>query len=110
MPAENLLIVEPATSWVNPTCAPNDTNWVSGTAETAPFKAEIKTRYTAKPAPGTVIPTEDGQFTVQFDQPLRDITPGQAAVAYRGDEAVACGIIKGDGGPVGDFKQIRIIE
>ncbi|MFN2146396.1 MAG: tRNA 2-thiouridine(34) synthase MnmA [Anaerolineales bacterium] len=108
--ADNQLIVGTLDQLGSSELSTHDTNWVSGTAECQPFSAEIKTRYTAQPQPGTVIPTEDGQFKVQFDQPQRDITPGQAAVAYRGEEAVACGIIRGEGGPVGTFKEIRIIE
>ena len=84
-------------------------NWVNGIPETQPFDAEVKIRYTAGFAPGTVIPAKDGQFRVQFEHPLRDITPGQAAVVYRGDEAVACGIIT-ENETVEKFRPIRLIE
>jgi tRNA-specific 2-thiouridylase len=84
-------------------------NWLSGAPETDPFQAEIKIRYTAGFVSGTVSPTPEGQFTVKFDQPLRDITPGQAAVAYRGDEAIAFGIITGEKSPVDKFRPLRIL-
>jgi len=70
-------------------------NWQAGQAPSAPFWAEVKTRYTARPAPGLVTPREGGsQASVVFDIPQRDITPGQAAVFYDGDRVVGGGIIR----------------
>ena len=43
-------------------------------------------------AAGQVTPTGDG-FRVDFAEPQRAITPGQAAVVYRGDEVVGGGFI-----------------
>ncbi|MBN2043727.1 MAG: tRNA 2-thiouridine(34) synthase MnmA [Anaerolineales bacterium] len=85
-------------------------NWVSGRPEQEPFRAEVKTRYTAQAEPGLVTPSEDGQFKVQFDRPLRDITPGQAAVAYRNDEAIVFGIIRGEGAAETSFKEVKLFE
>jgi tRNA-specific 2-thiouridylase len=106
----NTLIVGTKDQLGGSSLAAENVNWVSGQAETQPFTAEVKIRYTAGFAPGTVTPTPGGQFTVQFEHPLRDITPGQAAVAYREDEAVACGIITGAGVNVEKFRPVRIIE
>lgn len=85
-------------------------NWVSGRPRTAPFEAEIKIRYTAKWIKGKVTPIEGGQIKVQFEQPLRDITPGQATVAYQGDEAVVSGIIETALTPAEKFNPVRLIE
>lgn len=69
-------------------------NWQAGQAPARPFRAEIKTRYTARPASGLVTPVDnDSQVTVVFDDPQRDITPGQAAVFYDGDQVLGGGII-----------------
>ena len=71
-----------------------DVNWVSGDAPTAPFRAEVKIRYTARPAWAEVTPTENGtQARVTFETPARDVTTGQAAVFYVGDEVLGGGII-----------------
>lgn len=70
-------------------------NWLSGITPEEPFLAEIKIRYQANYAQGKVTPVEKNKFKVSFDQPLRDITPGQAAVIYQGDEVIANGIIEG---------------
>ena len=68
-------------------------NWISGEAPQAPFRAQVKIRYRAAPAWGVVTPQEDGSCHVAFDQPLRDITPGQAAVFYEADRLLGGGLI-----------------
>lgn len=72
-----------------------DVNWVSGETIGEPFSAEVKIRYTAKEAAARVTPIENGRrVKVRFEKPLRDITPGQAAVFYRGELLVGGGIIE----------------
>jgi len=85
-------------------------NWVSGLPRTEPFPAEIKIRYSAIPISGTVTPIENQRIKVQFEHPLRDITPGQAAVAYQGEEAVVSGIIETDLSPAKNHKPVRLIQ
>jgi tRNA-specific 2-thiouridylase len=70
-----------------------DVNWVSGDTPVAPFRAEVKIRYTAKEAWATVTPLDDGRAKVHFDAPQRDITAGQAAVFFQGDVMLGGGII-----------------
>ncbi len=69
-------------------------NWVSGTPPSQPFRAEVKIRYRAKGAWGVVTPLEDQGVQVRFDEPLRDITPGQAAVFFDGLICLGGGIIQ----------------
>jgi len=69
-----------------------DVNWLGG-LPAGPVQAEIKVRYTARPAAGTVTPTPAGGAQVRFDAPVRDITAGQAAVFYSGDEVLGGGLI-----------------
>ena len=69
-------------------------NWVCGNAPEKPFKAKIKIRYKAPLVPGEVTPKESNRFIVKFEKTVRDITPGQAAVIYKGEEVVASGIIE----------------
>lgn len=94
-PANNSLLVGTADELGQSELTAENTNWVSGTPETEPFEGEIKIRYTSGFAKGVVTPLEDGRFRVKFNHPLRDITPGQAAVSYRGDQVIASGIIQG---------------
>jgi tRNA-specific 2-thiouridylase len=69
-------------------------NWVAGEAPPQPFPAQVKIRYKARPATGWVTPLDGERFHVRFDEPLRDITPGQAAVVYAGEECLGGGIIQ----------------
>ncbi len=69
-------------------------NWVSGQVPSAPFAAQVKIRYKASHVPSWVEPLPDSRMAVHFDAPLRDITPGQGAVVYDGDQVLGGGIIE----------------
>ena len=71
-----------------------DVNWIRGEAPTEPFRAEVKIRYTARPAWAWVTPLDGDQARVQFDAPARDVTAGQAAVFYVEEEVLGGGIIQ----------------
>jgi tRNA-specific 2-thiouridylase len=85
-------------------------NWVSGTTPAEPFRAEVKIRYQARCVPGLVSPLDDSHFMVEFDEPLRDITPGQAAVIYQGVEVIGSGIIEGENIPADDVIPAKLVE
>jgi tRNA-specific 2-thiouridylase len=69
--------------------------WTSGQMVTDPFRAQVKTRYTARHAPAEVVPMEGGhQVRIAFDAPQRDITRGQAAVFYQDEYVIGGGIIE----------------
>ncbi len=69
-------------------------NWIAGESPTGPFRAQVKTRYTAKEAWALVTPVEGNGVDVLFDDPQRDITPGQAAVIYDQDIVLGGGLIQ----------------
>ncbi|HKL11420.1 MAG TPA: tRNA 2-thiouridine(34) synthase MnmA [Clostridia bacterium] len=54
---------------------------------------DIKTRYTAKAAPGKVENLEGGKISIQFVDDQRAVTPGQSVVLYEGEDLVGGGII-----------------
>ena len=68
-------------------------NWIQGEPPVEPFRGEIKVRYTAREAWGVVTPQVNGSVYIKFDNLLRDITPGQAAVFYNQDIVLGNGII-----------------
>lgn len=68
-----------------------DAHWVTGRPAQA-FAGEVRIRYRHRGAVGDITPTGDG-FEVRFAEPQRAITPGQAAVVYRGDEVIGGGFI-----------------
>jgi tRNA-specific 2-thiouridylase len=68
-------------------------NWVAGKAPGEALRAQVKIRYQAEEAWALIRLLDDGRVDVTFDQPLRDITPGQAAVFYDGETCLGGGII-----------------
>ncbi len=56
------------------------------------FAAEVQIRYRHRAAEAWVTPHEGG-FRARFAVPQRAVTPGQAAVVYRGEEVVGGGFI-----------------
>ena len=69
-------------------------NWISGAPPEGPIRAQVKIRYKAAEAWATVTPIANDEARVEFDQPLRDITPGQRAVFYLGQECLGGGTIQ----------------
>ena len=68
-------------------------NWVSGAPPDSAFRAQVKIRYRAQPQPAEIRLASANSIEVQFDEPQRDITPGQAAVLYDGDICLGGGLI-----------------
>ena len=62
-------------------------------ALTAPIRVKAKTRSRMVEQPATAYPEENGIVRVEFDEPQRAITPGQAVVLYDGDLVVGGGTI-----------------
>ena len=70
-----------------------DVNWIAGEAPGEPARLQVKTRYTAREAWGMVTPLAKGRVDVRFEEPQRDLTPGQAAVFYAGEIVLGGGLI-----------------
>jgi tRNA-specific 2-thiouridylase len=68
-------------------------NWTLDTPVAPGTAAQCKIRYRARSAACTLHPLEDGRVEVRFDEPLRDIAPGQGAIFYDGDLCLGGGII-----------------
>ena len=70
-----------------------DWNWFPFPALEQPIRVLAKVRYRHIPQWATVYPEKDGFARVEFDQPQRAITAGQAVVLYDGDTVVGGGTI-----------------
>ena len=91
--ADNALIVGTARELGRSECHALRVNYVSGETPSAPFRAAAKIRYKAREAHVTVTPLPDSTAHVHFDEPQRDITPGQGIVFYNGEAVIGSGII-----------------
>lgn len=71
-------------------------NWIPPeVGDPLPLRARVKIRYRSAAMPAQIAFVEAQRVRVEFDEPLRDITPGQAAVFYDGERCLGGGIIEG---------------
>lgn len=88
----NALIVGPRSALGRQSLTAVQANWIVPPPADE-FKAEVQIRYTARPIPAVVRLEGEGKFSARLETPARDITPGQAAVIYLGEECLGSGII-----------------
>ena len=68
-------------------------NWIAGEPPDSRFPALVKIRYKAHDMPGVVNTLNGNTIHVKLENPLSDITPGQAAVLYNAEVCLGGGII-----------------
>ncbi|HNY21613.1 MAG TPA: tRNA 2-thiouridine(34) synthase MnmA [Treponemataceae bacterium] len=71
----------------------NDVNLISVERLDGPMNVTVKIRYNQNEQEATVTPLADGEIRVDFAQPQRAVTEGQAVVLYSGDAVVGGGTI-----------------
>ena len=72
-----------------------DWNWIAIEELTEPVRVLAKARSRQAEQPAWVYPEENGLARVEFDEPQRAITPGQAVVLYDGEIVIGGGTIIG---------------
>ncbi len=90
--ADNSITVGTRERLLSAVCNVHGVHWIAGTEPSLPMYADVKIRYrhTAKRAE---IRRKDDMIIVEFELPQKAITPGQAAVFYRGSEVLGGGWI-----------------
>jgi tRNA-specific 2-thiouridylase len=68
-------------------------NWISVPGLAGEMRAQVKIRHRHEPAWATLRSIGDDEVEVRFDEPVRAVTPGQAAIFYAADEVVGGGWI-----------------
>ena len=69
-------------------------NWMAFETPPELFRASAKIRYRHTEQPCTVTALPGGRVAVEFDEPQRAATPGQAVVFYNGDTVLGGGVIE----------------
>ena len=91
--AKNTVTVGPEALLFTHTLWAENANFIPFDTLDSPMRVTAKARSRHNPQPATVYPEGDGTFRVEFDDPQRAITPGQAVVLYDGDLVIGSGII-----------------
>lgn len=68
-------------------------NFLSGKEYIKPFEVQAKVRYQARPAKALITPMGDMRVGVEFEEPQRAVTPGQAVVFYEENKLLGGGIV-----------------
>ncbi len=92
--ARNALVVGAAAELGSNDLTADCISYVSGQTPPQPLRVTAKIRYRASEAPALLTPLPADRARLRFDASLRDITPGQGVVFYRGQELVGGGIIE----------------
>ena len=91
--AANTVTVGPNEALFSPALRAMDWNWFPFPELIQPLRVTAKIRHSQTEHLATVYPEENGSARVEFDTPLRAVTPGQAVVLYDGDLVIGGGTI-----------------
>ena len=89
----NALVVGPREALLCDQFVVDQAHFVAAAWPSAPFTCTVQVRAHAVPVPAEVTPLADGRLEVRLHEPLRALTPGQAAVCYAGDQLLGGGRI-----------------
>lgn len=93
LPEENLVVVGTADQTTSPGLECSRMNWVAIPEPHTPINTTAQIRYRHQPVPCQVLPLGGGRFQVNFTDPVRSVTPGQAVVFYDGESVLGGGWI-----------------
>ena len=71
-----------------------DFHWISGKAPDGEIRCKAKIRYRSKEKDAAAVSLGGGTVVIEFDEPQRALTPGQAVVFYQDDVVVGGGTIR----------------
>lgn len=91
--AANTVTVGPNSALFSSALRAGDWNWFPFDSLRSPQSCTAKIRHSQTETPARVYPEEQGFARVEFESPLRAVTPGQAVVLYQGDLVLGGGTI-----------------
>lgn len=89
----NIVVLGDESELYTSTLRADDVNLISVESLTEPMRVYAKTRYRQTEQPATLSYEGNGIYRVDFDEPQRAVTSGQAVVFYNGDIVVGGGTI-----------------
>jgi tRNA-specific 2-thiouridylase len=92
-PDENSVVVGINEQLYSKTLYAKEINLIPFDKLDAPYKAQVKIRYSDPGHPAVVQQIDEDTLHIEFDEPQRAITKGQAAVIYEGDIVIGGGTI-----------------
>jgi tRNA-specific 2-thiouridylase len=92
--ANNALVVGTAAELGRKELTASGVSFISGHPPSEPLSVTAKIRYKAREVSALLEPLPGDRAALRFDEPLRDITPGQGVVFYQGEELMGGGIIE----------------
>ncbi len=91
-PSANRVVVGGADELLQQEVVLSEVHWSAGAPPQEPERVMAKIRYNMQAEPARIV---GGSSTrIVFDRPVRAVTPGQIAVAYRGESVFAGGVIE----------------
>lgn len=90
---DNVLVVGPKDRLGRTNFNIGMTNWISGSPPSDDGSILVRVRYKAKEVGATICAYDDAHAEVQLLESIPDVTPGQYAVFYKGEECLGGGII-----------------
>jgi tRNA-specific 2-thiouridylase len=92
--ANNRLIVGDDNELRGTTCDVRNVNWIPFAMPEGPVEAKVRIRNRHEPADAWVTALDATTAKIEFHEPQRAITPGQAAVFYSGEQVLGGGWIR----------------
>lgn len=89
----NTVTVGPESALYSPALRAENMNWFPFEVPDGSLRCTVKTRHSQRETPATVRPLDHGGALVEFDEPHRAVTPGQAVVLYSGELVLGGGTI-----------------
>ena len=91
-PATNTVTVGGPDELLQSKCVLDEVSWIDGDPPVAPLRVMGKARYRSQEVACSVY-AENDRLLVEFEQPQRALTPGQALVLYDGEYVLGGGTI-----------------